>query len=85
MSNTQSKTHKTVRIPCRMCHEPQTLQLSIAGLKARAEGAFVQDAFPELTPGEREMLISQTCDNCWKRLFGEPEENTDDDNSEDLA
>ena len=81
--NAPPKTHKTVRILCRMCQEPQTLQLSIAGLKAREEGALVQDAFPELTAGEREMLISQTCDNCWKKLFGEPEEDTDDDNSED--
>jgi len=69
--NAPPETHRTVRIPCHMCRELQTLRLSIAGLKAMEEGALVQDAFPDLTPGEREMLISQTCDNCWKKLFGD--------------
>jgi hypothetical protein len=30
----------------------------------------VRDAADYLEAWQREMLISQTCDNCWKRMFG---------------
>jgi hypothetical protein len=36
-------------------------------------GVFAQVAFPYLTPDERELLISQTCGDCWEKLFP-PEE-----------
>tara|TARA_B100001778_G_scaffold48949_1_gene36226 strand:- start:885 stop:1031 length:147 start_codon:yes stop_codon:yes gene_type:complete len=32
---------------------------------------YIQDALDYLTPAERELLISQTCDTCWKRMWGE--------------
>lgn len=35
---------------------------------------FIQDIMPELSPGERELLISQICDNCFSMLFGLEEE-----------
>jgi hypothetical protein len=31
----------------------------------------VQVAMPYLSPAERELLISQTCDNCWKKMMGD--------------
>jgi hypothetical protein len=37
-------------------------------------GEYIQDALPMLNAGEREMLISQTCNDCWADLFGEPED-----------
>ena len=33
------------------------------------KGTFIQDEFPELDPNERELLISQTCGNCWNKIF----------------
>lgn len=33
-----------------------------------------QDAFPYLTPGQRELLISGMCDSCFDNLFAEEEE-----------
>jgi hypothetical protein len=32
-------------------------------------GAFVQDAFPMLTPPERERLVTGICGPCWEALF----------------
>ena len=32
---------------------------------------YVQDIFPYLTPAERELLISHTCEACWNSLFPE--------------
>jgi hypothetical protein len=30
---------------------------------------FVQDAFPDLSAGDREMLLTGTHDDCWNRMF----------------
>lgn len=36
------------------------------------QGAFVQDAFPMLSIGQREALfISGTCATCWDAIFGD--------------
>lgn len=34
----------------------------------------IQDIFPYLNAEERELLISHTCDECWKKMFGGDEE-----------
>ena len=34
---------------------------------------FVQDIFPYLNSGERELLISKTCPKCWNMMFGDSE------------
>ena len=30
---------------------------------------YIQEALPYLTAAERELLISQTCDNCWQEMY----------------
>tara|TARA_A100001201_G_C4003761_1_gene175357 strand:+ start:373 stop:579 length:207 start_codon:yes stop_codon:yes gene_type:complete len=30
---------------------------------------YIQDALGYLSAGERELLISRTCDTCWKKLY----------------
>ena len=35
---------------------------------------YIQDLLPYLTAGERELLISGTCDVCWKSMFGSDED-----------
>jgi len=32
-------------------------------------GDLIQDFFPDLSAEDREVLISQTCDACWQKLF----------------
>ena len=32
---------------------------------------FAQNAFPYLSPSERELLISHTCSKCFDEMFGE--------------
>lgn len=29
----------------------------------------IQDIFPYLTPAERELFISHTCESCWNKMF----------------
>jgi hypothetical protein len=35
---------------------------------------FAQDAFPYLSSGERETLISGICPDCWNKIFKDEEE-----------
>lgn len=35
---------------------------------------YVQDAFPQLTPGQREVLLSGICEKCWNEIFPEEDE-----------
>lgn len=35
----------------------------------KRSGEFVQNAFPELTASQRELLISGICEKCWRELF----------------
>jgi hypothetical protein len=59
---------------CPMCGEDITLKLEVAQLRQwhRMGGNLsVQQAFPTLSPDDREFLISQTCGKCYDRLFGE--------------
>jgi hypothetical protein len=35
---------------------------------------LIQDALPNLNPGERELLISGTCNDCWNTMFADLDE-----------
>lgn len=67
MSGTITVTTK----PCTVCGKESQITAPAEGVKAWREGAFIQDALPELTTEEREMLISGTHPNCWDELFGD--------------
>jgi hypothetical protein len=57
---------------CRWCHKEITLIVTQEGYDAwnQGRGVFVQVAFPELTPAERELMISGTCGQCWNDIMG---------------
>jgi hypothetical protein len=40
----------------------------------RTERRLMQEIFPDLSIGDRELLISGTCDTCWQNLHGSEEE-----------
>lgn len=42
--------------------------------KGKGPKRHAQVAFPYLTAGERELLISETCDDCFQKLFPPEEE-----------
>lgn len=53
---------------CPVCEEVSTLEVFRSGFDSWMDGAFVQDAFPELSADERELLISGTHSDCWDSL-----------------
>jgi hypothetical protein len=62
-----------IEVTCHRCNQNYSIEVSVEGHEKWQEGALIQDALPELSSGERELLISGTCDYCWDEMF--PEEN----------
>jgi len=57
-------------IACDHCEKVYTFEVRKRGLELWKEGELIQYALPELNDGQRELLISQTCDDCWTEFFG---------------
>jgi hypothetical protein len=68
-------TKVTISIVCNNCNRLQkSIVIKHRQLHSWVQGAKIQDAMPELTPAERELLISATCDTCFQKMFAGGEE-----------
>lgn len=56
---------------CNGCQESYTIFLNQKHYNAWYNGAFIQDAFPYLTTGQREMIKTGYHSNCFDKLFAE--------------
>lgn len=56
-------------IKCRQCKKNYEVPVTIEQLRKLKSGILIQYAMPELSIGDRELLISKTCDPCFKELF----------------
>lgn len=56
-------------VRCAMCKKEYDIPITDGQLRRWRDGAFIQDAAPELRPDQRELLISQTCGECFDKLF----------------
>jgi len=63
-----------VEIYCGDCGKRFTFTVGDADFKAWREGKHMRDAMPYLNRVQRELLISQTCNDCWAKMFMIPEE-----------
>jgi hypothetical protein len=59
---------------CRICKTQHTLLVQITDFADWQLGGYIQDTMPYLSADERELLISQTCGDCWEKMFGNCEE-----------
>lgn len=59
---------------CQVCGQDSVVAVSDESYEKLKAGAFVQEAFPELSPGDRELLISGMHPECWDSLFADDEE-----------
>jgi len=55
--------------PCMVCGIESLVTVSRAGYFLWRDGAFVQDAFPDLPAPIREQLITGTHDECWRKIY----------------
>lgn len=70
MSGAEAQTTTVTTQPCLMCGKTTTLEVDTEGLKSWLAGALIQDAFPDMPVGKRELLKSGWHAACWARMFG---------------
>lgn len=62
----------TIHTPkCIVCDGQGLVTMPRAAYFDWRDGAFIQDAWPQATATERELLISGTHPECWNLTFGE--------------
>jgi len=54
-----------------MCHQRSTIMLDKEKYDRWQAGEHVQNVWPEMSPENREVLISGTHPKCWDYLFAE--------------
>lgn len=61
-----------IRVDCKcpMCGNVNQVTISEAQWWRWQMGELIQNVAPELSPEERELLISGTCSKCWNKMFG---------------
>ena len=60
-----------VEIICPLCGAEHSVKVDLAQFEAWQNGELIQNAMPDLTPTEREQLISRMCPKCLAEVFGE--------------
>lgn len=56
---------------CKLNHKYYSVICSVDGINAWYNGAYIQNAMPELSVDQREFLISGISPEGWKEYFGE--------------
>lgn len=56
---------------CPFCGTVTAIKVEAGAYRKYAEGELAQRAFPELTPAEREVVITGMCIDCQHKIFGE--------------
>jgi hypothetical protein len=68
--------------PCVVTGKEQRVTVKAQDLFRYRQGGYVQDCFPYLNKGDREFLISGTSDEGWQQLFGNPDEEPEEESDE---
>jgi ribosomal protein L40E len=67
---------ETIQIKCRECGKVVQLRVNKHDYDewcnrfGSENPRHIQDIFPYLTAGEREMFLTQICDDCYTKIFG---------------
>jgi len=74
----------TINNTCPFCRKTHSVEVDYHSYISWQNGTLIQRAMPELTPTEREQLISGICPKCQESIFGSDEdEPADIDSDED--
>ena len=63
---------------CPICGHANEVEVNEMDYLDWGDGMTAQEAFPYLSPEEREMLISGICPTCWEKTFADEEEDPED-------
>lgn len=61
----------TCDISCMQCKKDFKLEVKEEDYTKWKSGTYIQHAFPYLSAGERELLISGICGDCFDKMFKE--------------
>lgn len=59
---------------CPNCGKLQVIEVEDSQYNDWMAGKNIQIAFPNLTPDQREILMSGICPECWEKIFPEEDE-----------
>lgn len=65
---------KFISLPCPECGRRSEVELDDVAYLVWMNGRHVQDAFPEMSLEQRELLITGTHPECWEKIFPPEEE-----------
>ena len=72
MTKPEQKFNFEVDLYCDSCDHKETVLVREHDYDAWAgNGVYIQDALYYLSADQRELMISNTCGDCWKKLYGE--------------
>lgn len=75
VADSDNPSNVKVSIPCTKCGQVHDFSVPFDRLEAyHLRRMHVQDAFPEMSAGDREMFVSGLCDSCFNALFSESED-----------
>lgn len=77
----------TIQVGCRICQNSYPVLVDESEYTAWIENNGLIQDYPgmmQLSAGERELLISNTCDSCWKNMFGQVSEEELQEEENDL-
>lgn len=69
-----SERYITVKKICPWCHNIAEIRVLRDQYNAWKSGVLAQDAFPNLSASEREIIISGTHPKCWDEMWKEDDE-----------
>ena len=73
-------TDKILQLECAHCDYGEEITVPEADYDAWTGGMkLIQDVFDYLTPAQRELMLSNTCDTCWNKFFPNREEDDEDE------
>lgn len=58
---------KEIGNDCPFCGSYNVVRVPYESLEKYEGGALIQDAFPMLTPDEREIILTGICADCWPK------------------
>ena len=74
-----------IMMQCPFCGKTHSVNVEFDAWLDYMDGELAQNAFPDLSPTEREQIISNLCPSCQDSIFGEvgAEEEEDEDYYDD--
>ncbi len=60
---------KTFQIKCIGCKQTKEIVVPLAEYRAWQSGKLIQEAMPNVSANDRELIISRTCPECWAKIF----------------